>query len=192
MRRLTRMTVVMGLLWLCLGSWRMGPLAEAATDLQLCGWTQFADFVIIGAQIQEGSRLIIPSSWIQLVPNLYSLLGSGVIIRDPLEPQRFLGGLTIVNTTDLFGGNPSCAVSQILTVDDPDLPSYAATATLSCIGGVRGPFQVTLAMTLLSCQEPGFPVSTSTEKPMSREEALETIHTQGQTAAGEAQNNELR
>lgn len=173
------------------------PSAQAQ-EIQLCGFTQFADFVIIGATVQDGTRLIIPSSWIQVVPNFYQLLGSGVIIRHPTALHPFIGGFTVVNESDLFQQNPICTVSPAIDVEDEDLPSYAGTAKLLCVAGPSGPFLVTLQLLLTTCDEPDFPSGELVDHPTTtrldrlRADRRQTLAMAHRLRAGEATNEYRR
>lgn len=140
---------------------RLHVAQAQSRQIQLCGFTQFVDFVIIDATVHDGSRLVLPSSWIQIAPHIYTLMGSGPFIRDPLltDPNLFMGQFMLVNTSSSFFGNPACTadVTLLNTSTSLAVPTFAGTATLLCFGGSSGRFQVTLQLNLTTCDEPGFP-----------------------------------
>jgi hypothetical protein len=151
-----RRIVMIGVLFSVVCGLCVMPTAHAATEVELCGFaTGLADGLIITGLAPEGGPFVMVTGWVQFVPTLYTLLGSGSFVRTPGDVHTFSGGVLLTNNTDAFANNPICAVSPVVQIDDPRVPSFSGSAQMRCVAGDRGPFTVTIQFTLIPCDDPG-------------------------------------
>jgi hypothetical protein len=155
-----RRILLVSLLCLFTVSWWSLP-ARATTSVKLCGSANgLADSLIISGLFDQDGPFVMATTWVEFVPTVYTLLGSGAVIRTIGDVNTFSGGLTITNNSSAFGNNPTCAVSPVLEIEQSQPLIVSGTAQLRCIGGPGSPFTVTISFTLVSCNDPGpFPVA---------------------------------
>jgi hypothetical protein len=151
MRRILMFGVVLSLICLLSVS-----TARATTAIKLCGQAnRLADSIILSGLFDQDGPFVMTTSWVQFVPTLYTLLGSGAVIRTIGDVTTFSGGMTVTNNSDAFANNPTCAVSPVLQIDQLQPLQVSGSAELRCIGGPSSPFTVTINFTLVSCNDPG-------------------------------------
>ena len=152
MRRIVMFGVVLSMVcWL----WGASD-ARATTAIKLCGSAnRLADSLIISGTFDQDGPFVMTTSWVQFVPTLYTLLGSGTIIRTIGDATTFSGGLTVTNKSDAFANNPVCAVAPVLQIEQLQPLTVSGSAELRCVAGPGDPFTVTISFTLIACNDPG-------------------------------------
>jgi hypothetical protein len=152
MRRLVLLTLLFSVICGLLAA----PSATALTSIKLCGSANgLADSLIISGTFDPSGPFVMDTDWVQFVPTVYTLLGGGAVIRTIGDPDTFSGGLMVTNNSDLFANNPTCAVTPILEIVQSNPLMVSGSAALRCVGGPGSPFTVTIAFTLVSCNDPG-------------------------------------
>jgi hypothetical protein len=171
MRRILMFGVVfsmMGLLW-------SAPTASALQSVKLCGSaTGLADSLIISGLFDDsGGPFVMHTAWIQFVPTIYKLQGGGAVSEDVMGID---GGLTITNSSDAFGNNPTCSVAPVFQIESKSPLRVSGSAQLRCIGGPGMPFMVNINFNLISCNNRG-PFEPAAERAVSIfEEAEQRMH----------------
>lgn len=161
----------------------LGMLAPLATAQPICFQAvPFVDVFTLTTAVESLTplRVSIPYATME-APGLYQLGGAGVVFISALEPiGQYALRVPMANASAFFGGNADCALNATIS------PSTLTGSWRLTCAGTTNPFTVPGTLAEVSCSgEVGIATA-----PMTELEALDALHAQGLSAAGEVQNHD--